>query len=299
MTGHTEKVNSLAFSNDSKLIVTGSNDKTVRVWDVETGKELHRFKGHTAKVWSVCFSPDGRFVASGGDDMTAKVWDLKTNELIAEFKGHLQRVHSVAFHPDGKRVLTGCCDHMLRLWNIEKEAVVGKFRHDDCVRNILISKDGSRVCTRCAEGDVNLWNLDTGNSDLTISYKNVDTDHVQMLPDASKLFLFTSKGLAVFNNSGEQVGDFPVKWFDFKEAAIHPEGSVAAILFATAQVAQIINLDTGKVITSTHKFSDGINELVAFSPDGKYLLCSMYFGPTREKPGLYLWDCKALLSGKH
>ncbi|KAL5530885.1 hypothetical protein ACEPAG_3761 [Sanghuangporus baumii] len=97
--GHIDRVHSIAFSPDGKHIASGSDDKTVCVWDAGSGERiLEPFKGHTDWVWSVAFSPDGRRVASGSADNTICVWDSDSGELAAgPFTGHTDRVNSVSF----------------------------------------------------------------------------------------------------------------------------------------------------------------------------------------------------------
>ena len=75
LTGHTAGVNSVAFSSDGQRIVSGSRDKTLKIWDANTGKELQTLKGHTSYVYSVAFSPDGQRIVSGSFDKTLKIWD--------------------------------------------------------------------------------------------------------------------------------------------------------------------------------------------------------------------------------
>ena len=75
LTGHTGWVNSVAYSPDGQQIVSGSHDKTVKIWDANTGKELHTLTGHNGSVFSVAFSPDGQRIVSGGGDKTVKIWD--------------------------------------------------------------------------------------------------------------------------------------------------------------------------------------------------------------------------------
>ncbi len=103
-------------------VLTGSWDKTARLWDAATGKEIRAFKGHEQPVLSVTFSPEGMRVLTGSWDNTGRLWDAVTGKEIRAFKGHKGSVNSVAFSPDGMRVLTGSADDTARLW----DAVTGK-----------------------------------------------------------------------------------------------------------------------------------------------------------------------------
>ena len=88
--GHSKDVTSVAFSPDGARVLTGSIDKTAKLWDAGTGKLLRTFTGHTSGVWSVAFSPDGGRVLTGSGDHTAKLWDAGTGELLTTFKGHTE-----------------------------------------------------------------------------------------------------------------------------------------------------------------------------------------------------------------
>ena len=117
--GHASYVLSVAFSPDGKQVLTGSWDKTAKLWDL-SGREIQTFSGHASSVWSVAFSPDGKQVLTGSDDKTAKLWDLSGRE-IQTFSGHASEVWSVAFSPDGKQVLTGSDDKTAKLWAVALE----------------------------------------------------------------------------------------------------------------------------------------------------------------------------------
>ncbi len=107
LSGHGSWLSSVAWSPDGKRLATGSRDKTAKVWDTETGKEVLTLSGHGGEVPSVAWSPDGKRLATGSLDSTAKVWDAETGKEGLTLSGHTNPAWSVAWSPDGKRLATG------------------------------------------------------------------------------------------------------------------------------------------------------------------------------------------------
>ncbi|KAL4732843.1 WD40-repeat-containing domain protein [Aspergillus similis] len=122
--GHSAYVNAVAFSPDGQTVASGSDNKTIKLWNAATGEQRQTLKGHSAYVNAVAFSPDGQTVASGSDDKTIKLWNAATGEQRQTLEGHSARVNAVAFSPDGQTVASGSDDKTIKLWN----AATGKQR---------------------------------------------------------------------------------------------------------------------------------------------------------------------------
>jgi len=149
-TGHTKDVNSVAFSPDGRYALSGSSDKTLKLWDVPSGTEIRSFRGHASYVNSVAFSPDGQYALSGSgdyesDDNTLKLWDVPSGAEIRSFTGHTYPVNSVVFSPDGQYALSGSDDGMLKLWNVNSGAEIRSFIGQTSSASVAFSPDGQRV----------------------------------------------------------------------------------------------------------------------------------------------------------
>ena len=112
---------SVAFSPDSKKIATAGADRTIRIFEVETGKLLSQIEDHADWIFEVAFSPDGKRLASASRDKTSKVFDVEKKESLVTFPGHAQPVYTVSFTPDGKGVATGGEDNRIRVWNPDND----------------------------------------------------------------------------------------------------------------------------------------------------------------------------------
>lgn len=159
---------SVSFSADGKCIVSGSADKTIRIWDVDTGElVVGPLEGHTYSVRSVGFSPDGKYVVSGSDDKTIRIWNAKTGESICEpIYGHTHVVRSVSFSPDGEKVVSGSNDGTVRVWYVATAEPIGEpFRgHTDWVTSVGVSPDGNRIVSGSDDGTIRIWSVHTGET---------------------------------------------------------------------------------------------------------------------------------------
>ena len=114
--GHDKTVFKVAFSLDGSRLATCSEDRTVRVWEINGGG-CHVLRGHTDEVYAVAFHPDGKRLASAGRDRAVWLWDLDRGEEVARLQGHTSYVRSLAFSPDGTTLVSGSGDTTVRLWD--------------------------------------------------------------------------------------------------------------------------------------------------------------------------------------
>jgi WD40 repeat protein/tetratricopeptide (TPR) repeat protein len=167
--GHLDGVNSLAFSADSKLLISGGGDSTAIVWDVADRRLVHRLWGHRQFVYAAGFTPDGMRAVTGGDDATLKLWSLNDGKEIATLTGHKGRVFRLAISAADGTIASGSVDGEIRLWDDK----TGQFRrtlaNTGAVGALSFSPDGKRLmaCSASAPNKCHVWELATGNDIVT------------------------------------------------------------------------------------------------------------------------------------
>jgi small GTP-binding protein len=164
-----EEVNAYEFSTDGKQAITGAPDRTVRIWDLRTGRCLRTLEGHEKSqgayvegVWSVAWSADRRRALSGSQDETVRLWDTETGRCLNVLQGHTKPVRSVVWGPDEKRGLSAAFDNTVRLWDVKSGRCLRVFKgHTGVVFHAVWNPDG-RAISASGDNTLRLWDLETG-----------------------------------------------------------------------------------------------------------------------------------------
>lgn len=156
--GPSSQTNAAAFSPDGRFVLLGSADRSVRLVEVASGRELRRFVGHAASVWAVAWSPDGRRALSGSLDGTLRLWDVSSGQELKRIEAHDGLVSAVAFFPDGKRALSAGFDHAAIIWDVDTGKELKRFANlASVVYCATIDRGGDRAILG---GDPLAWLVD-------------------------------------------------------------------------------------------------------------------------------------------
>jgi hypothetical protein len=184
LTGHTDFVDSVAIAPDGRTALSGSHDKTLKLWDLATGSAIRTLTGHTDSVNSVAIAPDGRTALSGSVDKTLKLWDLATGSTIRTLIGHAYQVLSVAIAPDGRTALSGSADNRLKLWDLATGSTMRTLTgHVGSVYSVAIAPDGRTALSGSGDNTLKLWDLATGSTIRTLTGHTNWVDSVAIAPD--------------------------------------------------------------------------------------------------------------------
>jgi WD40 repeat protein len=307
LAGHAMPVEALTFSPDGRLAASGSRDRTIRLWDVQSAKAVGRFEGHSSDVKAVAFSADGKFVVSGsGDrnvarldpkadnDCSVRLWEVRTGKELRRLDGHSVEVCAVAFSPDGSRIASGGADRTCIIWDAATGREVARVqRRAGRVETVAVSPDGRAVLTGTDEGEVTLWNADSAARSKTYGEKLGKVTCVAFSPDGHYIASghddvlvqrssgpegtkFRDCSVRIWDvASGAELRKFA--WDDFgpkREAFSRGSERVAASL--TDEV-RVWTVPEGKQVATFQLPEAGTTSAVAFLPDGLYAMNSIGF----------------------
>jgi len=244
--GHGAPVRSVSFSADGSLVLSGSHDNTVKVWEVLTGRTLKTFRGHDSWVRSCAFSPDKRTVVSAGHDHRATLWNITDYEEVRVLQGRILQGHqdavlSASFNRDGKSIVTASRDRSAKTWDFVTGDEIRSFEegHAFLASNSAFFPDGKRLLTAAVDNTVRFWDVSSGTQISRLDNTG-----------RSAALALSPDGKRILTGNDDRGGD--------------------ARKFDRNRTAKLWDAETGELIKllSGHKYEVTV---VAFSPDGKWL----------------------------
>ncbi|MEI6044132.1 MAG: NB-ARC domain-containing protein [Chloroflexota bacterium] len=312
LSGHHEAIASVAFSPNGCLILTGSADRTARLWEATTGKPLISFIGHTDVVLSVVFSPNSNYVLTGSKDKTARLWDVTTGALITIFEGHVGAIRSVAFSPNGNQILTGSEDKTARLWNTITGKLIITFKsHDEAITSVAFSPDGLYGLIGSNDKTAHLWKLNPPQLVFALQHED-RVISVAFSPDGSQVLTGSEDGLTRLwdSTTNRLIALFKGHTRGVRSVAFSPNGN-QILTGSEDKTARLWNIATGKLIAIFEGHSWSVRSAV-FSPDGQHILTGSIDNTVRlwkiskdsndkilDSIGSYVWDISFSPDGRY
>ncbi|MGW3045418.1 NB-ARC domain-containing protein [Kitasatospora sp. NPDC001159] len=285
LTGHTGQVVAVAIAPDGTWLTTASSDKTVRIWDPATGRQIAKLTGHTDRVWAVAIAPDGTWLATAGEDGTVRIWDRVTGRQIAKLTGHTDWVRAVAIAPDGTWLTTASDDKTVRIWDRVTGRQIAKLTgHTDRVWAVAIAPDGTWLTTAARDNTIRIWDRASGRQIANLTGHTDWVFAVAIAPDGTWLAATGKDGtVRIWDRAtAQQIAKLTGHTDWVHAVAIAPDGTWLATagedgtvrIWDRATAQQIANL-TGHT---------GPVRAVAIAPDGTWLATAGEDGTVR------IWD---------
>jgi WD40 repeat protein len=272
--GHTASVNSIAISPDGQTLTSGSDDRTVSLWNLKTGKQNFTFFGQAGEVHAVAISPDGQMLVAGGFDNKITSWQLNTKALFRSFfarnssYSHSGFVSALAFSQDRKIIASSSGDKTIRIWG----GYTGELKrtlngHSETVLSIAITPDGQTLVSGSADKTIRLWSISDYQQPRILSGHSSWVTCVAIAPDGNTLVSGSSDGTIKLWNlyTGEVLSTLIGQSSGVFSVAISPDG--LTIASGNMKEVKLWNLRTGELIQTLSGFSP-----LAFSPDGQTLV---------------------------
>jgi WD40 repeat protein len=244
---HSDWVRCLSFTPDGTKLASGSFDKTIKLWQLNTGKAIYTLADRLKGVFALAISPDGKLLASGSWNETVELWDLETGTLLHNLIQHQESVRSLAISPDSKTLISGSFDRTIVLWSLPDGKVTQTITDLEPIAAIALSRDGKLLASTGDDGSVKIWSLSSG----AIVAESIDNKYcigsLAISPDSLTIAAGTINGYVVLWQLENRENGQPLK----------------------IELAQTIKAHAGQ-----------INACV-FSPDGQYLITGSVDGKAK------------------
>ena len=296
--GHSLAVTSVCFSPDGKRFVSGSEDKTLKIWDTQTGQELLTLTlaersslERLSKFWSVAFSPDGKKIASGSGGFPEggwiTVWDADTGKEMLTFGHESGLMNSVSFSPDGTQFVSGSSDSTLKIWDTVSSEPLQTLRgHSSDVWSVNFSPDGKWIVSGSEDQTLMVWNVATGQPLLKLAGHKAPVISVSFSSDGQRIVSGCADGtLKVWNmRSGQEERHFQGHSDAITSVSFSRTGQ-QIVSGSKDHTLKVWDAQAKQETPVLNASAEGSVRCVSLSSDGKRIVSS-----SADSNALKLWD---------
>ncbi len=269
--GHSDWVNSVSWSLDGKYIASGCTDKTVKIWDIASNREVHTLSGHSISVTSVSWSSDGKHIASGIWDAII-IWDASKGREVSTLSEHSNGVNSVSWSPNGKYIASGNWDATIKIWDIASgKGVYTRSEHSHRVNSVSWSPDGKYIVSGSNDKTVKIWDIASGREVCTLSGHSSHVNSVAWSPDGRHIASGSTDTIVKIwdTSDGRKVGALSGHSYDVNSVSWSSDGKHIAS-GSKDGIIKIWDAVGGREVCTLSGHSSHVNS-VSWSSDGKHI----------------------------
>jgi WD40 repeat protein/tRNA A-37 threonylcarbamoyl transferase component Bud32 len=272
LTGHSSWVTSVAISPTGQILVSGSLDDTIKIWNYRTAELLQTLTGHSKAVNTLAISPTGQTLVSGSDDRTIRVWNLFNGNQLLNLSGHSRDVSSVAISADGQTLVSGSEDRTIKVWRLTSGALRGTLLSPaGMIKAVTVSPDGKLLISGGLDHQIKLWALDTGKIVRTLSGHFNAVNAVAISPDG-KVVVSGSKDrmIKVWNPStGELLRTLSDHSESVNSIVISADGNML-VSGSSDKTIKLWSMNSGELLFTLTGHLNPVSA-VAISSDGQFV----------------------------
>ena len=270
LVGHSAGVTACAVTADGRHVVSASGDRTLKVWDLESGRALATLEDHTDGVKACAVTADGRRVISASADWTLKVWDLQSGRALATLEGHAGIVRACAVTADGRCVVSASDDRTLKVWDLESGRTLATLEgHTDRVMACAVTMDGRCMVSASSDGTLKVWDLERRRALATLKGHADTVRACAVTPEGRRVVSASEdRTLKVWDlESGRTLATLAGHTREVYACAVTADGR-CAISASTDRTLKIWDLESGRPFATLEGHASGLSAC-AVTPDGR------------------------------